>query len=403
MWRILAASIIGIVFGAIAAGCQNGNVSAGNSAIVDNPPTIVSSPLPIAPASGMVIIHTVQRGENLFRIARLYGTSVEAITKANHIADPKMIQVGQKLIIPPIQATTEPEPTDIPIPTLTLTPTSTPPLITLTPIVSTTTQATNGTPPPPPDNVNGVKIDTFVVMPPAVQENMRRIFATGQALGRNPRAFSKVGDSTIENPHFLARFDSGPYNLADYAYLQPVIDYFHGSFSRQGMAVRRGLHSWSVLNPAWADKDNCEPNESPLACEFRLNNPSLVLIRLGSNDVGAPELFKQSVQNVITYSIESGVIPVIGTKADRHEGPGNINNNILRELAAANNLPLWDFDLVADTLPNHGLASDDDTHMSFFYAHDYSLPEAFTKGHAVHNLTALIVLDRIRKVLTPPN
>ena len=399
MRRILAASIIGIVISAMA-GCQNGNVSASSSAIADNQPTIVSSPLPIAPASGMVIIHTVQRGENLFRIARLYGTSVEAITKANHIADPKMIQVGQKLIIPPIQATTEPEPTDIPTPTPTLTPTSTPLPITLAPIVYTTT---NGTPPPPPDNVNSVKVDTFVVMPPVVQENMRKIFASGQVLGRNARAFSKVGDSTIENPHFLARFDSGPYNLANYAYLQPVIDYFHGSFSRQGMAVRRGLHSWSVLNPAWADKDNCEPNESPLACEFRLNNPSLVLIRLGSNDVGAPELFKQSVQNVISYSIENGVVPVIGTKADRHEGPGNINNNILRELAASNNVPLWDFDLVADTLPNHGLASDDDTHMSFFYAHDYSLPEAFTKGHAVHNLTALIVLDRIRKVLTPPN
>lgn len=400
MRRILAASIIGIVISAMAAGCQNGNVSANNSAIADNQPTIVSSPLPIVPASGMVIIHTVQRGENLFRIARLYGTSVEAITKANHIADPKMIQAGQKLIIPPIQATTEPEPTDIPTPTPTFTPTSTTLPITLAPIVYTTT---NGTPPPPPDNVNGVKVDTFVVMPPVVQENMRKIFAAGQVLGRNARAFSKVGDSTIENPHFLARFDSGPYNLADYAYLQPVIDYFHGSFSRQGMAVRRGLHSWSVLNPAWADKDNCEPNESPLACEFRLNNPSLVLIRLGSNDVGAPELFKQSVQNVISYSIENGVVPIIGTKADRHEGPGNINNNILRELAASNNIPLWDFDLVADTLPNHGLASDDDTHMSFFYAHDYSLPEAFTKGHAVHNLTALIVLDRIRKVLTPPN
>jgi LysM repeat protein len=399
MRRILLASIIGIVLGAIAASCQNGNVSASSSAIADNQPTIVSTPVPSAPASGMVIIHTVQRGENLFRIARLYGTSVEAITKANHIADPKMIQVGQKLIIPPIQATTEPEPTDIPTPTPTSAPTATPLPITLAPIVYTTT---NGTPPPPPDNVNGVKVDTFVVMPPVVQENMRRIFAAGQPLGRNPRAFSKVGDSTIENPHFLARFDSGPYNLADYAYLQPVIDYFHGSFSRQGMAVRRGLHSWSVLNPAWADKDNCEPNESPLACEFRLNNPSLVLIRLGSNDVGAPELFKQSVQNVISYSIENGVVPVIGTKADRHEGPGNINNNILRELAASNNIPLWDFDLVADTLPNHGLASDDDTHMSFFYAHDYSLPEAFTKGHAVHNLTALIMLDRIRKVLTPP-
>jgi hypothetical protein len=33
--------------------------------------------------------------------------------------------------------------------------------------------------------------------------------------------------------------------------------------------------------------------------------------------------------------------------------------------------------------------------MTTFYAHDYTRPEAFQRGHSVHNLTALIVLDRI--------
>jgi len=45
-------------------------------------------------------IHVVQRGENLFRIALQYGTTVEAIARANGIADPTAIQVGQRLIIP---------------------------------------------------------------------------------------------------------------------------------------------------------------------------------------------------------------------------------------------------------------------------------------------------------------
>jgi hypothetical protein len=231
-----------------------------------------------------------------------------------------------------------------------------------------------------------------------VKEHVREIFANGQTLGRNPKAFSKVGDSTIENPHFLARFDEGPYNLGQYAYLQAVIDYYAGSFGRQGMAVRRGLHSWSVMDPLWADKTNCQANEAPIPCEFRLHSPSVLLIRLGSNDVGSPAGFEQNLRKLVRYSIENGVIPVLGTKADRIEGPGNINNDIIRKAAADLKVPLWDFDLVAQTLPGSGLDYDS-VHMTFFYEHDYTLPKAFQRGHAVHNLTALIVLDEVWKVV----
>jgi hypothetical protein len=291
----------------------------------------------------------------------------------------------------------------VPSPAPTATRTSTPTLTpTNTPAPATPTPGDPPTATPlPPTDVNGIPIDQFVIMPPAVQANMRQIFAAGQALGRNAHAYSKAGDSTIENPHFLARFDSGPYNLGQYAYLQDIIDVYRGSHGRNSVAVRRGIHSWSIMNPVWADKDQCEPNEGPLQCEIRLHNPSLIIFRLGSNDVGTPKSFKQSMQAAITYCVQSGVIPIIGTKADRHEGEGNINNNILRELAASNNVPLWDFDIVAQTLPNSGIDPVDGTHMTFYFAHDYTNPIAFTKGHAVHNLTALIILDRVWKVLNP--
>lgn len=52
-----------------------------------------------APSSGPTV-HTVQAGENLFRIALHYGTTVEAIASANGIANPAMIYVGQELTIP---------------------------------------------------------------------------------------------------------------------------------------------------------------------------------------------------------------------------------------------------------------------------------------------------------------
>jgi LysM repeat protein len=46
--------------------------------------------------------HTVQRGENLYRIALRYGTSVSYLSQLNGISDPSRIYAGQALcIVPP--------------------------------------------------------------------------------------------------------------------------------------------------------------------------------------------------------------------------------------------------------------------------------------------------------------
>jgi murein DD-endopeptidase MepM/ murein hydrolase activator NlpD len=45
-------------------------------------------------------VHVVQRGETLLSIAQQYGTTVDAITHANGITDPRHIYVGQSLVIP---------------------------------------------------------------------------------------------------------------------------------------------------------------------------------------------------------------------------------------------------------------------------------------------------------------
>jgi LysM repeat protein len=52
-----------------------------------------------ASASGQ-IIHVVKRGENLYRIALRYGTTVRAIAARNGIRNPSRIYVGQRLVIP---------------------------------------------------------------------------------------------------------------------------------------------------------------------------------------------------------------------------------------------------------------------------------------------------------------
>ncbi len=410
MQRFKGLSAIGfLIVLVLFSGCVNQGVAAGSSTVASSP-TIDATKAAArpaatkgAPSTGMTIIHTVQQGENLYRIARKYGTSVQAIAQANGITDVMLIEAGQKLVIPNIPATTEPEPTATP----TLTPSPVP--ATATPIVLTATRSSptstvdpNATPtltPPPPDNVNGVKLDQIVVMPPAVQENVKQIFAKGQTLGNDPHRFSKIGDSIIEHPHYMVKFDTPDYNLGQYAYLQDVLNYYRGSFGRDSLSVRRGLHSWSWNNPTWADKAQCLPEEGPIACEYRVHKPSISFIVLGSNDVGVPDYFRKSMEGLVQFTIDQGVIPVIVTKADRHEGPDNINNIILKETAAKFNVPLLDFDAVAGTMPNRGIDPADGTHLTFYYAHDYSVPEAFTKGHAIHDLTSVIMLDELWRML----
>ena len=70
----------------------------------------------------------------------------------------------------------------------------------------------------------------------------------------------------------------------------------------------------------------------------------------------------------------------------------------MRRVAADYQIPLMDFDQVALTIPGRGLTTDN-VHMTTFYAHDYRQPEAFQRGHGLHNLTALVTLDLLWRVI----
>lgn len=83
---------------------------------------IASSHQPSAPSgqagaiaesvSASPIIHVVQRGETLFRIATRYGLTVNDLAQANQIADPTLIYAGQQILIPVTSAV--PAATDLP-------------------------------------------------------------------------------------------------------------------------------------------------------------------------------------------------------------------------------------------------------------------------------------------------
>jgi len=131
-----------------------------------------------------------------------------------------------------------------------------------------------------------------------------------------------------------------------------------------------------------------------IVCEIRLNNPSMLILVLGTNDIGAVDRFDSSMRQIISYTIEQGVIPILSTKADRYEGRDNRNNETIRQIAAEYQVPLWDFELVSQTLPGQGLAQDN-VHLTFLSEFDYNQPTSLQRGYGLFNLTAMMVLDEV--------
>lgn len=295
---------------------------------------------------------------------------------------------------PSSTATGTPTPTATSTATSTATPTPTPT------ITSTPTRTPSPTPTPTPDPalfVNGLPVDQFIVMPAEVQANVREIFARGQELGRNPHAFSKLGDSVSLTSHYFARFDQKRFNLGIYERLLPAIAYYKGSYERFGMAVQVGLHAWIAFRPGLASPDMCQSDEHMVECEFRLHNPSVLLIRLGTNDTAPGDAYERAIRHAIEYSIQNGVIPVIVTKSDRFEGDDR-HNETMRALAAEYAVPLWDFDLLAATLPDRGLGGDS-VHLTMYGVNDFTDPATLAYGYPLSDLSGLMMLDAIRRTV----
>ena len=297
--------------------------------------------------------------------------------------------------VSPTPAPTLPSPTPAPAPPATAT-AEQPASVTA---ANATPTATPEPATPTPDaarQINGLPFETIAVLPDDVQANVRAIFARGQALGRNPNAFSKLGDSGVLVESNLTRFDNGPLDLGPYAFLQPTIDQYAGSWERYGVGARVALTTIGTFDPMFANPEWCAGGEHMLACEIRLHNPSVLLIRLGTND-GRAESYDRYMRDIVAYCMDNGVIPILGTKADRFEGDDSINA-ATRRIADELDVPLWEFDALAATLPNRGL-TDDQAHLTVYGRNDYNDPETFTRGYPMSDLSALAVLDAVRRVI----
>ncbi len=229
---------------------------------------------------------------------------------------------------------------------------------------------------------------------PSISERAIKIYKEGLRKGNNPHSFSKIGDCESRTTWFFYDFDMGEkyYSLGDYESLRTVIENYSGSFSRLSMVAKPGFNAASVMVPIWSDKEKCEKNESPLACEFRVHKPSVAFIMLGTNDVYQIDSFENNLRRVIDYSIESGVVPILSTKADNLEGDHYINA-IIAHLAYEYDVPLWNFWAAVQSLPDHGL-QEDGVHLTWA-PNQFDDPKNMERAWPVRNLTALQVLNAV--------
>lgn len=192
---------------------------------------------------------------------------------------------------------------------------------------------------------------------PNLSEKALTIYQDALDFGRNPHAFSIVGDCQSEPNIFMGRFDTGDYKLPENEEenLSETIDFYQGMFNRNHVTVKDGLSVSSAFVPLWNDPDVCESNESPLECEVRINNPSIMIISLGTNwRPGYQKAFEENLRNMIDFALTNHILPVLATKADNVEGDESINR-IIAELAYEYQIPLWNFWFTVQTLPNHGI------------------------------------------------
>ncbi len=222
---------------------------------------------------------------------------------------------------------------------------------------------------------------------PEVSENARQIYLRGLEQGHDPNAFSKVGDCQSQPAVFFGIYDTADryYLGEDYEFMQRTIDHFPGSFGRESMAVRNGLSVASVFSPLWADQEYCNSGETPIDCEFRLHNPSIVIISLGTNwQPGAELSFDEYLRELVQYAIDRNVLPILVTKADNIEGD-NLLNEIIAQVAYDYDIPLWNFWAAVQHLPNHGVDPEKKGGLT------YLVPEAWD----IKSFTGLEALDAV--------
>jgi hypothetical protein len=232
-----------------------------------------------------------------------------------------------------------------------------------------------------------------------------QIYQQGLQMGNNPRMFVKVGDSLTAAQDFMIGYGVGQYNLGNYGYLQESIHYFASeAFTRNSIAAAPGFNAAAIHDPVWAPQGICQPNESPLACEYRISKPSIAFIMFGSVDVQLYDAgtFQTYLSQVIQQTTSRGIIPILTTFPNGdsyYPSQADSFNNVIRNLAAQEQIPLIDLRPACHALPNRGVQGDQ-FHLSSRDGNYIHLGgEESQYGLTLRNLMSLQMLDNLRRHL----
>jgi lysophospholipase L1-like esterase len=231
-----------------------------------------------------------------------------------------------------------------------------------------------------------------------ISARSRQIYLQGQQLGNRRGVFSKIGDSITASAQFMYPFGNGQYNLGAYGGLGYVVGSFAG-FNRESLAAGNGWTTESLLAIG-----GC--GEAVVICELKTNKPSVALIMIGTNDSGSGDVgvFTNNLQQIVQFSIDLGVIPVLSTippkvfdEAQRLRVDSY--NSAILTVARQFDIPLWDYHSQMVNAPNMGISSDG-LHPSVPAAGGGDLSAAGLQfGYAIRNLNALYVLDSMLRYI----
>jgi hypothetical protein len=248
----------------------------------------------------------------------------------------------------------------------------------------------------------------------SVYSQSRYLVSVGKRLGNRVDVFSKIGDSITQWDFFLTPIGNGGLRIAEHPELQPTVDRFvqtmartNNSFSNVSLAASGGWIAADLLDPGHADPGVCQPGETPVACELRINRPAVALIMVGTNDLlyGDLKSFQNNLNQIVNITKKFGVIPVLSTIPYRFDDQAALNrvglyNDVIVRVAQAHSAPLWNYWLAMESLSSNGISTDG-VHPSVPPDGNTAIFDGMHLGYGftMRNLTAVQVLNSLLPIL----
>jgi hypothetical protein len=207
------------------------------------------------------------------------------------------------------------------------------------------------------------KTKTRAALPPVISgvtPQVKKLYRDVVKAGRSGGMFAVVGDCNSEPDAYWWRLSAGTFDASKHPTLAPVLEQFAWSFTRGSVAAKGGFNTASMFDTAWSDPAQCNPNETPLACELRRSNASIAFIALGTGDTHQWQSFEANYRRIVSETLAAKTVPVLVTKADDLESqesgaPPAYINDVVRKLGREFGVPVIDFWQATRTLPDFGM------------------------------------------------